>query len=1254
MTHDSDNPRPEEAPTVIPDSAPQPPPESSEDATIPPEHHSGRGVSPKTLAGHADTIAPESQPLGYQHSAGPSLLAEGYEILDELGRGGMGVVYKARDTELNRIVALKMILAGAHASPETLARFKTEAEAVAQLQHRGIVQVFDVGQVDGQPYCALEYVQGGALDQLMARAEMSTMDAVAIVEELAHAMSAAHQAGIVHRDLKPANILMDFQGSGSSLHAGKLTHRPKITDFGLAKKVEQDSQHTQTGAIMGTPSYMAPEQARGVKRIGPAADVYSLGAILYHLITKRPPFSGDSPIDTIMHVIDEPPVSPRTINEGVDRDLDTIILKCLEKDPAARYASAEHLAQDLHRYQLKLPIEARPVSGVERFAKWVQRKPLVAGMIAVSLIALIGLIVGGLLVNRELSAAYDDVQREHEVATAALEAEQKAVSAMTTALDRAKTSEAQSRRRLIQNYVNNALQSTARRDPLDALPWLSRAIALEPVEARRRVLQLRFNLALQEAPSAYRTWVLPAIPTQCRFSRDGSRIAAHFGGDRHIRVWGIEDSELLAEMEAGGPIQAYEIDDEFQSAIVVFGQANETGFTNEVVQWFDIESGEWNGPELAIRADDGRNLTHRISPERGWVARRADTGHSIELVDLRSHAVVDSLPFRGEIDYYHMERDGTHLAAIVEDRFVLIDLDRRETVMRQQVAAADGDYASRFQFVDGHVILATDRIRVYRVSDGRLTGNFPRTDSHGPLEFAFSSRDGGLAVAHRNGTVETFAGEGQRINQMHLHTRIVHMQYTSDGETLYVATPVELLRFDRKSGVDSGSAIPATIRPIQSVAVSPDGRHVAMACGSGVFTGQGCLRIWALGQQAHFVSVNSERGKTSGIHPSPDGERLLLTSSEESGIVGLRITDRSNPQVMWRMPTAEEPWPDVRCVAWNPTRRQVAIGLEDGRVVLVDSESGEHSASIVLPYPSTCVFDERGSLLAISYGQDGELAAVATSEDGTVKCEGLVHRRRVVAMGFDKASESLVTTSEDLSVRVFDIGLSRQVQKRATGLALKATSFAPASGTVVMAGARLGAVPGRIRLLDMATLEDRFDPLDLNSAIHRTALSADESLIAACDDIGTVRIFNAHDGTAACANLEHPDRVLSAEFSHDGQILLTICRDKTARLFDVRTGLPLTSPVTVDEGVEAGHFLAASHDLVLRSAERAVIWKVQETPYSSQEAEEVSRFLTARTMSSNDTVMQLPQDELTSALARVRAIGSEGASSSTKPDNPNP
>jgi eukaryotic-like serine/threonine-protein kinase len=282
----------------------------------------------------------------------------GYEILGEVGRGGMGVVYKARQTELNRVVALKMILAGGHAGAEALQRFHLEAEAAARLQHPNIVQVHAVGTSDGVPFFSLEFCPGGSLAQRLDGTPWPTRQAAELVATLARAVQAAHDAGVVHRDLKPANVLLTGDGL------------PKITDFGLAKMLDDSSGLTHSGAVIGTPSYMAPEQAGGrVRTVGPAADIWALGAILYELLTGRPPFKAATPFDTVMLVLESSPAPPRLLNPMIDRDLETICLKCLEKDPARRYLSAAELANDLHRFCEGESISARSYNLID----WVAR-----------------------------------------------------------------------------------------------------------------------------------------------------------------------------------------------------------------------------------------------------------------------------------------------------------------------------------------------------------------------------------------------------------------------------------------------------------------------------------------------------------------------------------------------------------------------------------------------------------------------------------------------------------------------------------------------------------------------------------------------------------------------------------------------------------------------------------------------------------------------------------------------------------------
>jgi tetratricopeptide (TPR) repeat protein/predicted Ser/Thr protein kinase len=344
-----------------------------------------------------------------QEAAPPALSSTlphlpGYDILEVLGRGGMGCVYKARHRGLERIVALKMLHPGI--DNQLVTRFEAEARAVAGVQHPNIAQVFEAGRIDGQPYYALEFVEGGSLAQRLAGKPLPPDEAAALVEQVARAIQVCHEKGVLHRDLKPANILLARDGT------------PRVVDFGLAKRLGSGAGLTQTGEILGTPSYMAPEQASGVVRqLGPAVDVYALGAVLYELLTGRPPFQGIDALQILALVVSMDPIQPRRLQPGVPRDLETICLKCLEKAPKRRYASARDLADDLRSFRDGRPIRARPVRAWERAVKWARRRPAAAALVIVAallifvtLVAGIGFAVGYVRLQKAVAESEESLQ----------------------------------------------------------------------------------------------------------------------------------------------------------------------------------------------------------------------------------------------------------------------------------------------------------------------------------------------------------------------------------------------------------------------------------------------------------------------------------------------------------------------------------------------------------------------------------------------------------------------------------------------------------------------------------------------------------------------------------------------------------------------------------------------------------------------------------------------------------------------------
>jgi serine/threonine-protein kinase len=396
----------------------------------------------------------------------------GYAVEAVLGRGGMGVVYRARHLRLNRPVALKMLLAGAYAEPREKHRFQREAEAVARLRHPIVVQIYDVGDVDGRPYFTMELVDGGSLARTLAGTPQPADQAAQLVATLAGAVQAAHACGVVHRDLKPGNVLLTADGT------------PKITDFGIARRLDGEAALSRASLAVGTPSYMSPEQARGrPDAVGPAVDVYSLGAILYELLTGRPPFRAETAAETVLQVISQEPASPSRLNAKIPRDLETVCLKCLHKEPGQRYATAAALADDLRRFGEGRPIRARPVGWAERSWRWCRRNPTAAALVATA-VALVGLAIGGgLWLERQRAERREETARQEE-------RESQAVNA---ALDKAATLRHEGRwpeARAVLEAAQSLLGASA---PEDLLERLRQARADADMVAKLEEIRLRLS-----------------------------------------------------------------------------------------------------------------------------------------------------------------------------------------------------------------------------------------------------------------------------------------------------------------------------------------------------------------------------------------------------------------------------------------------------------------------------------------------------------------------------------------------------------------------------------------------------------------------------------------------------------------------------------------------------------------------------------------------------------------------------------------
>jgi WD40 repeat protein len=489
----------------------------------------------------------------------------GYELLDELGRGGMGVVYKARQIALNRVVALKMILAGSYAGSRERERFRLEAEAVARLQHPNIVQVHEVGEHDGRPYFSLEFCAGGSLTRKLAAGPLPPREAAIVAENLARGMAVAHARGVIHRDLKPANVLLAADGT------------PKVADFGLAKLLDSDSRQTATDAVMGTPCYMSPEQAAGGSRdVGPTSDVYSLGAVLYEMLTGQVPFRGASVPETLELVRSQEPVSVRRHQPHVPRDLETVCLKCLQKDPTSRYASADALADDLRRFLNGEPVRARSVGRVERASKWVRRNPALSAALAVVAVSLVTATVVSTLFAFEASerAKGERAARSHAESreAEALAARDDAVKARTEAdgarneavkardaADKSRGDAVKARNDLADKAAALELQVYKSQIALAHQEWQlidARASSTLLAACRPELRGWEWDFVNRLCNLQRRQLRLPSAPLGVAVRPDGRHVAVA-QRDGALRVYETETLSLVAEVKHATPPHAH-------------------------------------------------------------------------------------------------------------------------------------------------------------------------------------------------------------------------------------------------------------------------------------------------------------------------------------------------------------------------------------------------------------------------------------------------------------------------------------------------------------------------------------------------------------------------------------------------------------------------------------------------------------------------------------------------------------------------
>jgi WD40 repeat protein len=918
---------------------------------------------------------PEPSPAG---SDAPPPSLPGYEVLSVLGRGGMAVVYKARHLGLKRLVALKMILSGANASPEVRSRFQREAEAVAQLQHPNIVQVYEVGAHGGLPYLALEYVSGGTLAQSLDSRPLPARPAAALAHTLAGAVHFAHGKGVLHRDLKPANILIADGGlqMADSQNQSAICNPPsaiKITDFGLAKQLDRDASQTQSGAILGTPSYMAPEQAQGHSgAVGPAADVYGLGAILYQVLTGRPPFLAATNLETVQQVVSREPVPPRRLQPNLPRDLETICLKCLEKEPARRYPSAGALADDLRRFLQGEPIQARPATAWERGWKWMKRRPTAATLLAVSVLAVLGFLISGWWynVNLRLAKRQADDQR--------LEADQRRQQADTN-LYHSLVGEARALRLARESgYRSKAWERLKQARWLEtpdkdldelrheAVACLGDFVGLVPTErpnpGTSRVKGQRLalhpdgvQLALGLSDGAVLLYDLTdgvdrerlrghqAEISGVAFGPDGRRlVTADVGGE--VKIWQSHSRGAWTcahTLRADRPPNPSAFDAITAVALSSDGRhvaACPTGATT--IQVWNLEDGTAAAPfhspnreQLRVLAwsPDGRLLAAGYnSPDKGLVVWDVAT-RQCQHQQILNLGVVFTLTF---------SPDSRRLAVGCNQGAAVFDT----SAFPQRPFPVQGDQVHSLAFSpDGRLLfIASEAVGVVRLWD--LASNRQLAElKHpgGPFAVALSRDGGTLFTASRKSLrAWNLRGPEEKLVLFGHDGGVPHVAFSPDGKLLASSGKDHTVRIWNPATGEPLQKLPDLPGQVEAVAFSPDGRKLAAADMAGT------LRLWEVSSWKDLPTADQGLGRIWTIAFGPDG---YFAAGGTQGLRIWRVDERGAgleaPGLMVQ-PPAGSPAGEFTALCFSPNGKRLACvrqGRADGdhRVYLYDLPSGQ-------------------------------------------------------------------------------------------------------------------------------------------------------------------------------------------------------------------------------------------------------------------------------------------------------------------------
>lgn len=1086
-------------------------------------------------------------------NAGPQPFGD-YELVDKLAQGGMGVVYRARQRSLNRDVAIKMILGGAFANQGEIDRFQTEALAVADLEHPNIVPIYEVGEHDGQRFLCMRLVEGGNLFDKIAALKSDLRRVAEIMSKVSRAVDYAHRRGILHRDLKPANILLSRSGE------------PMVTDFGLAKRLDSDVQLTATGAILGTPGYMAPEQANGeTGRLSTAVDVYGLGSVLFHLMTGRPPFVADTPVATLKQVIEQEPVSPAALNPGVTRDLETICLKCLEKVPERRYGSAHELADDLDRWLRYEAILARPCSTANRVIKWARRKPALATLTlfaSFSLIAFIGLTLHN---NKKLATEKGIAETQKDIA----DEERRRSEDMLTDL------------RLKQAEDHFAADETDK-----ALMYLAAILRTHSTneQAARR---LQFALAYRDYATPGTSRLQHDAPVNHgEFSPDGAWIATA-SNDRSVVVWDAKTGNPTARLQLKHLARSVKFSPDGSKVV--------TASSDRVAVIWDYKKGT-NGIVLLPHQS---YLKHaEFDPEGRRVATASDD-KSARVWDVETGKQISK-------SFEHDDRVN-HVSFSPDGKFMV-------TACRGQAGGAagyaqiwdlstgdphgprlehDGGVTKAIFSRDGLLVATASgdlRMQVWIAATGRPA--YAAYKHERPVvDVEFSPDSSKLVTASQDATAVIWDVKAGRVIGTVRHNGSVNsVRFSFDGARILTTLS------DNSAQVwdaESGKALAEPVKHQKAVVhgtFSPDGSRFLTV------SSDKSARVWRMPTNSS-PAVRIQHRQTVLAAKLNFDESLLATASWDAAI---RIWDPETGAA------SGAPLPNgtnATAIVFHPHNNQLVTGGIDGSLRLWDLSDRDRPRYLI---------HHRKRITVLEFSPDSS-RLLSASRDGTLALWRLPDRKPertfrhtgnwVEFATFSADGKRILSCANDLPAKIWDAETGAALISLPNAGAVVHADFSPTGDKVVTANTEGDAFVWSI-VADPPTI---IHELPHASCVNIARFSPGGDIIVTASNDRTAVLWNTMTGDPIAEPLMHEGAVRHAEFSLDGRAVITGSDDGVVRVWDALKGQALTGPMRHGDRVFQAVFNRAGDGIVTASHDKtAVIWPLPE-PFAPHNAEQLVR-----------------------------------------------